>query len=82
MDYVMKYVVMVMDYDDCYFDLIALFDDIQDAQELCLALYQEQDYEDYFTNIHYYDIPEECLNTHMSPSECNYFVKEVPYFGS
>ena len=78
----MKYIVMVMDYNDCYFDLIALFDDIQDAQELCLALYQEQDYEDYFANVHYYDVPEECLDTHMSPSECNYFVREVPYFGS
>lgn len=96
MNYVMKYAVVEMDWDACFYDLIALFDDINDAQEMVLAIFQEQQYED-FCDYLFFDTwtaeetgeatLENFYNSYKnwrypwSSADCNFEVKEVPYFG-
>lgn len=75
------YVLCEIDYDDSWYDLIAASTDLGLLQDICLALYQEQDYESYLNDIFYYGFKNEDGIYHISPADCNYFIKEVPLVG-
>lgn len=90
MNYNMKYAVVEMDWDECFYDLIALFDDINDAQELVLAIWEEKCYEEFCEFMLYGDEPENTIEEDIKyffywlcpePMDCIFDVKEVPYFG-
>lgn len=74
------YVLCEVDYDDSWYDLIAASTDLGLLQDICLALYQEQDYEGWYETVHYYGVEPDYVE-HLSPADCNYFIKEVSLVG-
>ena len=75
------YVLCEIDYDDSWYDFIAASPDLGLLQDICLALFQEQDYESYLNDVFYYGFSNEDGIYHISPADCNYFIKEVPLVG-
>lgn len=74
------YVLCEIDYEDSWYDLIMASTDLLLLQDICLALYQEQDYLGWFESVHYYGIdPQYVESSH--PCDCNYFIKEVSLVG-
>lgn len=74
------YVLCEIDYEDSWYDLIMASTDLLLLQDICLALYQEQDYEGWFDTVHYYGVEPEYVE-HLRPADCCYFIKEVPFVG-
>lgn len=74
------YVLCEIDYEDSWYDLIMASTDLLLLQDICLALYQEQDYLGWFEAIHYYGIDPKYVEP-LHPCDCNYFIKEVPLVG-
>lgn len=75
------YVLCEIDYDDSWYDFIMASPDLGLLQDICLALFQEQDYESYLNDVFYYGFNNEDGIYHISPVDCNYFIKEVPLVG-
>ena len=85
----MKYVIAEIDWDNCYSDLIAAFDDRDTAQEVLMEMWFEYQYLyfcEYVAWRHEYpgrDIVQEALaDTPKSPADCNLIIMEVPDCGS
>lgn len=74
------YILCEIDYDDSWYKLIAASSDLDLLQDICLALFQEQDYETWYEAVHYYGIEPEYIGR-FTPADCNYFIKEVPLVG-
>lgn len=74
------YVLCGFDYDDAWYELIAASTDRELLQDICLSLFQEQDFETWFDTVHYYDLDPEFIEP-LRPIDCNYFIKEVPLCG-
>ena len=47
------YVLCEIDYDDSWYDFIMASPDLGLLQDICLALFQEQDYESYLNDVFY-----------------------------
>lgn len=75
------YVLCEIDYDDSWYDFIMASPDLGLLQDICLALFQEQDYESYLNDVFYYGFGNEDGIYHISPADCNYFIKEVLLVG-
>lgn len=76
----MIYILYEMDWDDCWLNAITSSTDRGLMEELCLAFFQEQDYEDYLEDVLYYGFSDKVI--HLRPADCNYFIMEVPIYGS
>lgn len=74
------YVLCEIDYDDSWYNLIMASTDRDLLQDICLALFQEQDYEGWHEAVHFYNIEPEYVRPIRS-ADCNYFIKEVPLVG-
>lgn len=74
------YILCEIDYDDSWYDFIAASTDLGLLQDICLALFQEQDYEGWYETVHYYGVEPDYVE-HLRPADCCYFIKEVPLVG-
>jgi hypothetical protein len=74
------YVLCEIDYEDSWYNLIMASTDLLLLQDICLALYQEQDYEGWFDTVHCYGVEPNYVE-HLRPADCCYFIKEVPLVG-
>jgi hypothetical protein len=74
------YVLCEIDYEDSWYNLIMASTDLLLLQDICLALYQEQDYEGWFDAVHYYGAEPKYVEP-LRPADCCYFIKEVPLVG-
>ena len=88
-DVKMKYVIAEIDWDNCYADLIAAFDDREVAQEVLMEMWFEYQYLyfcEYVAWRYEYpgkDIVQEALaDTPKCPADCNLIIMEVPDCGS
>ena len=87
-DVKMKYVIAEIDWDNCYSDLIAAFDDRETAQEVLMEMWFDYQYH-YFCDYVAWryeapgeDIVQEALDDVPSLRYCNLIIMEVPDCGS
>ncbi|MBQ8242263.1 MAG: hypothetical protein IJZ40_02125 [Bacteroidaceae bacterium] len=82
----MKYVIAEIDWDNCYANLIAAFDDIYVAQEVLMEMWFEYQYLYFCEYLEYRwernDILQEALDEVPSLRYCNLIIMEVPDCGS
>ena len=87
-DVKMKYVIAEIDWDNCYSDLIAAFDDRETAQEVLMEMWFEYQYLYFCEYVAWrYEAPgknivQEALADVPSLRYCNLIIMEVPDCGS
>jgi hypothetical protein len=82
----MKYVIAEIDWDNCYSDLIAAFDDRETAQEVLMEMWFDYQYLCFCDYICWRwekeDILQEALDDVPDLRYCNLIIMEVPDCGS